>query len=256
MISAHDDSRYYLERKIIGLCIAHPMAFADFSNILSEKNFRNWEHKGVDHTLMWRILNSMFPTQTIDLVSVSHVAKQVHKVDKEFLYNLMKYHDLRHDTAHLWTHAFLLLEFDLQSKFLEELLRVGSIIHPTKNLVAKAAVEECVNLLNEKMVEDTLEDLPSLLEYLSNHAVPEEHLEHLKHLCDSLDLKVKAIKKQKTIDTILTALLSYGDFQPAAETKAALNQLTEMISIIYLTKKATPDFVNNLQNLKQQLLQA
>jgi hypothetical protein len=66
---------------------------------------------------------------------------------------------------------------------------------------------------------------------------------------------VKAIKKQKTIDTILTALLNYGDFQPASETKAALNQLTEMISILYLTKKATPDFVNKLQNLKQQLLQ-
>lgn len=256
MISAHDTTRISLERNIIGLCLTHPMAFGECTNILSEKNFSSLPERNINHQLIWRIMSEMYPQQSIDIVSVTHFAKHYKLVDNSILFELTQCSNCTTGIANLWTHAFMLVEFDLQHKFLNQLITVGISLSPTDNLVAKAAVEECVNLMKDKMLEDVLADIPALVEYLGNHSVPDELLQDLQNLAGSIDKKILSVQKQKTIDTILTALRSYGEFQPAANTKAAINNLTEMISILYLTQKATPEFLNQLRYLKQQLIQA
>jgi hypothetical protein len=249
MITEHSLLRKKLERAIIGICLTQTGAFGEVINVLSPQNFRKWED-GSNHPFIWEMMLEVYPQRHIDLLTVAHYINVNRGVNCHYL--LSKCGSEARNASHLFTYAFQLLEFDIQNRFLKLLLEIGSLI-PAENITHKAAITEAYDIVNSKAIDDLLFTINGLILYLDSIGIEGEPIDRCNDFMQSINIKAFEIKRTKTIDIILTNLLNYGSFEPNYETKSALENLTEMIGILYFKKNATAELNETLTLLKQKL---
>ncbi len=215
-----------LEALIIGEVILENK-FALVANILSQKNFGSYP--GADHKIIWSVLEKMYPTIPIDLVTATRKLQEWYTINYAFL--LTGYTLRIGSTNHIRYHAIILLEMDIRSKVLAVLDQIY-ITGRSRSEFTKAAEIYEIKQYIENVQFDLFESVIQVSKYLESTDYTEE-CSAVQDLVSYIPKKIEQVQKLCQLESCMEHLNRLADI--CLKHQSLIQKLVDAIQKIYLT---------------------
>lgn len=230
--------RNIVELSIIATCIYVPQAYGAICHILKPANFENKMHRDVMVAIEQVWPN---PIDTISIIDINPLLKI-------WYYNQTQI--LPH--SNLLYHALQLLQVDITDKFLK-LLTTICIEHREDNMVAVAAITECINSI-QKDGEDIFTMVEATETYLKKLDAPQHIIQKIEAFSQNVDKGVLNMKRAHQIDHLMASLIDVAGKTASTQNITAAQELAECIAALLLSSPIKIELQNQITTLKNQLL--
>lgn len=233
-----DLNRIELEQTILGACILED-AYYQVAEVLSPQNFSS--NEPYNHRLIFRTIESMYPTRPVDLVSLFHEINIPH-----YAAYLATCTNQVSSAANLKYHAFILLELSMGDAMISCLSRAtDKEVSVTTKAAIHEIIDECLDRSN-----DILGIYDKAEEYLKSVGAEESVLCDIGNLSIHYQGKIDKIKNRAHVDCLFRNLENLNKATLDTRSRLCLAHLSEIYKAILIGGQASETLLEQIIALK------
>ncbi len=237
-----EDTRTHLEQVIIGTCVLEG-GYDRIAGVLTNRNFSQMEP--YNHQVIFKGIEALYPNRPVDLITLTHEIKQ-----PGYASYLAHCSSLVSRSCHLRYHAFLLLQMSMRDAMINLLSKAGGKhVNNTTQAALQEIIDECLDHSNDIL--GIYETAPA---YLRKIGTDESIVLEIQELDNALREKVKAVKSQAHIDSLIQNLTSLNEIGTDIKSRLCLSHLTDAIKLIVIKGSVSDDALMAIQGIRGKLI--